>query len=92
MYSREVNGEVLDFGVSGKLITNEAVLTFEVEEGLTLIDQETGSAWDGLRGEAIEGSMKGERLRRLKSTSSFWFGWKDFYPDTQVYGELLEDG
>jgi hypothetical protein len=70
--------------------TSEGVLTFEIEEGLTLVDQETGSTWDGLTGEAIEGSLKGETLRRLKSTSSFWFGWKDFYPDTKVYGELVE--
>jgi hypothetical protein len=70
--------------------TSEGVLTFEIVEGVTLVDRETGSTWDGLTGEAIEGGLKGETLRRLKSTSSFWFGWKDFYPDTKVYGEQVE--
>ncbi|MBN1667050.1 MAG: hypothetical protein JW862_08170 [Anaerolineales bacterium] len=30
--------------------------------------------------------MAGEALERVKSTSSFWFGWKDWYPETRVYG------
>jgi hypothetical protein len=28
----------------------------------------------------------GETLTRIKSTSSFWFGWKDWFPNTAVYG------
>ncbi len=24
-------------------------------------------------------------LTRVKSTSSFWFGWKDWYPDSEIY-------
>ncbi len=62
------------------------ILTFEVVESLTLKDQETGSIWDGLNGVAIDGPLKGHELERTKSTSSFWFGWKDFYPDTELYG------
>jgi hypothetical protein len=61
-------------------------LTFEASDGLTLIDQQTGTIWDGLSGEALEGDLVGERLTRVKSTSSFWFGWKDWYPQTQVFG------
>jgi hypothetical protein len=49
-------------------------------------DAETGSTWQGLIGLAIEGPLAGAQLERLKSTSSFWFGWKDWYPDTRVYG------
>jgi hypothetical protein len=30
--------------------------------------------------------MAGERLAQVKSTSSFWFGWKDWYPETMAYG------
>ena len=67
------------------------VLTFELEtagglENARLVDQETGTIWSAFTGEALEGPLAGERLERAKSTSSFWFGWKDFYPDTEVYG------
>ena len=69
-YSRRVDGQVL---------------TFEPESGIQLRDAETRSVWDGLSGEALQGQMMGARLARVKSTSSFWFGWKDFHPDTMVY-------
>jgi hypothetical protein len=61
-------------------------LTFEVVEDLTLKDLETQSTWDGLNGIAIEGPLEGMELDRVKSTASFWFGWVDFYPDTELYG------
>jgi hypothetical protein len=71
VFSREVDGRVL---------------TFEWEEALRLRDKETGSIWDGLNGRAISGELEGATLARVKSTRSFWFGWKDFYPDTRVWG------
>jgi len=61
-------------------------LTFSLREGLTLVDTETGTLWDGLTGLGIDGPLADETLTRLKSTASFWFGWKDWYPDTRVYG------
>ncbi|NDJ86322.1 MAG: DUF3179 domain-containing protein, partial [Chloroflexi bacterium] len=48
-------------------------------------DRETGSVWDAWRGEAIAGPLAGEVLRRVDSTRAFWFGWKDWYPDTDIY-------
>jgi hypothetical protein len=74
------SGVVFDRRVDGH------VLTFEVVEGLVLRDDQTGSVWDGHTGEAIEGEYTGQSLERVKSTSSFWFGWKDFYPDTEIFG------
>ncbi len=66
----------------------DQTLTFSLSDParLTLTDAETGSTWQGLTGMATGGPLAGERLTRLKSTNSFWFGWKDFYPDTRVYG------
>ena len=52
-----------------------------------LTDAETGSTWDGLAGRAVAGPLAGEQLEWVKSTASFWFGWKDWYPETRVYGE-----
>jgi hypothetical protein len=69
----------------------DQTLTFTLPDpepdALTLTDAETGSTWDGLTGRATDGPLAGEQLTRLRSTASFWFGWKDFYPDTRVYGE-----
>jgi hypothetical protein len=61
-------------------------LTFSMGDSLSIIDNETATTWNGLTGQAVEGPLAGETLTRLKSTASFWFGWKDWYPDTRVYG------
>jgi hypothetical protein len=73
-------------GVVFNRMLNGAELTFRNSENLQLIDEETGSVWDGLSGTAVEGALAGAQLERIKSTRSFWFGWKDFYPDTRIYG------
>lgn len=52
---------------------------------LTLIDRETGSTWDGLSGRATQGAETGAHLDQIPITYSFWFGWADFYPNTEVY-------
>jgi hypothetical protein len=51
-----------------------------------LQDEETGSTWDALTGTAVDGPLTGTQLTRLKSTTSFWFGWKDNHPDTLLFG------
>jgi len=70
-YKREINGQLLDF------------LHLD---GIEIMDAETGTTWNGLSGEAIEEALFGQNLIPKKSTSSFWFGWKDWYPDTEIYG------
>jgi len=59
--------------------------TFRRHETNTLVDAQTGSVWDRWSGEAIAGPLAGETLERIKSTAAFWFGWKDWYPNTDVY-------
>lgn len=65
-------------------------LTFSLADGDTsapaLVDAETGSRWSLFSGVASDGPLAGKTLERLPSTTSFWFGWKDFHPDTTVYG------
>lgn len=68
-------------------ILDGQTLTFSQTDDLTLTDSETGSTWAGLTGLATDGPLQGKRLTQLKSTSSFWFGWKDFYPGTRVWGQ-----
>ena len=74
------SGVVFDRRVEG------TILNFKQEDGFQLVDEETGTLWDGLTGIALEGELAGSQLDRVKSTLSFWFGWKDFYPETRVYG------
>lgn len=74
VWDRRVNGQVLTFSLLDS-------------ETLTLTDAETGSTWEGLEGLATDGPWAGEQLARVRSTTSFWFSWKDWYPGTRVYGK-----
>jgi hypothetical protein len=76
VFSREVEGRVLNF----KLATPGGL------SDARLVDDETGTIWAAFTGQGLEGPLAGVQLERLKSTSSFWFGWKDWHPDTEVYG------
>lgn len=55
------------------------------KKGLFLTDDATGSLWEGLTGIALEGPLKGKRLESLPITPSFWFGWVDHYPHTELF-------
>ncbi|MCB8945900.1 MAG: DUF3179 domain-containing protein [Ardenticatenaceae bacterium] len=72
VYNRQVNGQTLTFQAT--------------DDPLVLTDAETGSFWDAFNGLAADGPLAGTQLERLKSTTIFWFGWKDFHPDTVLYG------
>ena len=63
----------------------DQTLAFRPSDDDTIVDAETGSVWDRWSGEAVSGPLAGEILARVKSTAAFWFGWKDWYPDTDVY-------
>ena len=72
VYDRVVDGQTLTFK--------------QTSQEMILIDEETGSTWDGISGVAVDGSLVGTQLERLKSSAVFWFGWVDFHPETLVYG------
>lgn len=59
-------------------------LTFALRDG-RLIDQDTGSTWDPLRGISIAGPRRGDVLRTIPHNSSFDWAWRDFYPQTAFY-------
>ena len=64
-------------------------LTFEFvsfSEGDVIVrDRETGSTWSGLSGEALEGPLAGESLQPQSSFYAFWFAWKDFFIEAELY-------
>ena len=52
---------------------------------LSMVDSATGSTWDGMSGKSIAGVDAGMDLEQVPITYSFWFGWVDFYPNTELY-------
>jgi hypothetical protein len=75
VYDREVDGRVLIFSMA-----EDGQGAFAV-----LVDAETGSGWLALTGKATDGPLEGRVLNRALSHLSFWFAWKDWNPDTEVY-------
>jgi hypothetical protein len=80
------NAETGAGAVFSRQLNDGRALTFEAQDGLTLLDNETGSTWDGRSGIALDGPLAGSQLEPQKSTASFWFGWKDWFPHTRIYG------
>lgn len=75
MYSRELEGKTYTFGVSGKLW----------RDALLMYDHQTRSLWSHITGEAIQGELKGKKLKPLVSMPQIaWKAWKENYPNTQV--------
>lgn len=52
-----------------------------------LEDEQSGSRWDAHSGQAISGPWTGWTLNRLPTTSALWSGWREQYPDTDVYAQ-----
>lgn len=73
-------GQVFDRRVGSQ------TLTFASAGDDRFVDDQTGSTWNLLTGEAVDGDLRGTQLVVIKSTRTFWFGWKDWFPDTRLYG------
>ena len=50
-----------------------------------LLDAETGSKWS-FQGCAVEGQWKGTCLEPVDVIKDYWFDWRNYNPDTTVYG------
>jgi hypothetical protein len=75
VFRRNFDGKTLSFKTSPR-----------AERGqLTLVDNETGSLWSGMTGTVLRGPLKGKQLAPQPATPSFWFGWVDHYPKTELY-------
>jgi hypothetical protein len=73
--------------VFNRRLEDGSILTFSAVDQDTLVDAETGSIWNAFQGAAVDGPLAGEQLAPLKYTLVFWFGWKDWYPETRVFGQ-----
>lgn len=70
VFSRVVEGNELTLGVSGKLY----------KSNLVLFDNETGSLWTQIDGEAILGPLHGKRLDWVSSHTLAWGDWVERFP------------
>jgi hypothetical protein len=74
VFNREVNGEVLRFGVSGNLRHSDLVMW----------DNKTLSWWQQFTGQAIVGDLTGTQLEMIPAQLVAWKDFKAAYPDGQV--------
>ena len=63
---------------------NHRDLSFDWKNG-KLIDRETGSEWDLITGQAINGSLKGRRLPALPGIVSYYHAWMIFRPKSTYW-------
>jgi hypothetical protein len=62
------------------------LLTFRPgKSALELVDEESGSDWDGLIGKATTGRLAGTMLEQIPITYGFWFAWSGIYPETDLF-------
>ena len=78
-FDRRLNGQVLDFGVSGKLRKSD----------LIMYDRMTESWWQQFTGEAIVGEMSGARLKILPVRLESWDRFRQRFPQGEVLAPLF---
>jgi hypothetical protein len=77
VYDREVDGDVLEFGVSGKL----------ADDDLVMYDRQTESEWKQSLGEAIAGPYEGTELTALAAAVMPYRRFDEEHPDGMVMDE-----
>ncbi len=73
-FDRRVDGQVLEFGVSGKLHNND----------LVMYDRQTETLWQQITGEAIVGELFGNKLTQVPMSGMRWSQFKEEFPGGQV--------
>jgi hypothetical protein len=77
VFRADVKGQVLHFEYDRMVAANE------VQK-----DVETGSSWQQASGEAIDGPLKGTRLKIYPSVRTTWGEWRKRFPHTTVLKPL----
>ncbi|MCI0409398.1 MAG: DUF3179 domain-containing protein, partial [Acidobacteria bacterium] len=72
VFERTAGGQVLEFFAGTG------------EEAGRLVDATTGSTWD-FRGTALAGPLSGSQMARMDVLLDYWFDWRTYHPDTDVY-------
>lgn len=73
-FERRIDGEIVEFGVSGLLHDSD----------LVMYDRKTETLWQQITGEGIMGARTGEELTTLPVSIVEWGDWAQAQPDTEV--------
>jgi len=73
-WDRTIEGETVEFGVSGLLFRNN----------LIPYDRKTDSNYSQMQMRGVQGKRKGERLNTFQVIQTTWKTWKNTFPDAQV--------
>ena len=68
------NGQILEFGTSGKLYNSN----------LVMYDRTTKSLWSQAMAQGIVGKLAGVKLDRIPFDIAYWKEWKQLYPESKV--------
>lgn len=74
VFDRNLDGEILDFGTTGRLRNSD----------LVMYDRQTESWWQQITGRGIVGEYAGVRLTRLPSQITSFREFSEAYPDSEV--------
>ena len=56
------------------------------EDGQPVLLDQLGTEWLVLEDALVNSVDRSQRLERLPSRDSYWFGWYSFYPETELFG------
>lgn len=68
------DGNVVEFGTSGKLYNSN----------LVMYDRASNSLWSQALGKGIVGDYSGVKLERIPFDVAYWKEWKELYPESKV--------
>jgi hypothetical protein len=74
VHVRQLGDTTYTFIVSGKLWRNS----------LIMMDEQTGSLWSHVTGEALDGALKGRRLEILPAIQTTWRKWALEHPEAKL--------
>ena len=77
VFDRRLDGQVLEFGVTGKLRYSDMIM----------YDRQTESWWQQFNGTSIVGSLAGRKLTTLPALMLGWQSFREAHPDGLVMAE-----
>lgn len=78
---------ITNYDLNFELVTNRSKYSIESTFGLHIFrDIQTNSVWN-IKGEAIDGPLKGEELVQYPSFQAYWFSASIFYPSALIFSE-----
>ena len=69
-FERTLDGKTLEF--------------FIKPDSKEIVDAETASVWN-FSGTAVSGALAGRELKKITVLKDYWFDWKTYHADTQLY-------